>query len=307
MKINSNRKLKNLLKLVIISLVFAVSSYAQIPQYYNFNNILGSNSIPFGSSTNPGMRVQWLIGPTEFNQPSPAPTGYIEKLWFKVGSSNFGSGTYSDLTIKLGQTNLTSLPDTSFYSGQMNTVYFRSSVTVTAPANTFTAFVLDTSFAYNPDLSLVIEVVQCGVTNGGFSLCNTAMTGHRRSYGIGSCPQGYFHNPAPLVPNCGIDITPLSGITIINNQIPETFSLKQNYPNPFNPSTIIKYQLPTNNYVTLKIYDMTGKEVATLVNEQLQPGTYEVNFDGSNIPSGVYFYKLKAGEFSQIRKMILIK
>jgi len=107
-----------------------------------------------------------------------------------------------------------------------------------------------------------------------------------------------------------------TGIVCNNNETPVEFRLYQNYPNPFNPSTKIKFQIPAFNLpltggdkegVFLEIYDILGKQVSVLVNEQLQPGTYEVDFDGSNYPSGVYFYKLTAGNFSAVNKMLIIK
>ncbi|MDP2362488.1 MAG: T9SS type A sorting domain-containing protein [Ignavibacteria bacterium] len=106
-------------------------------------------------------------------------------------------------------------------------------------------------------------------------------------------------------------------ITSINEEggiQPEQFSLSQNYPNPFNPVTTIKYKIPNvistegrNLFVTLKVYDALGNEVATLVNEEKPTGSYEVEFNAKNISSGVYFYQLKAGSFIQTKKMILIK
>ncbi len=89
--------------------------------------------------------------------------------------------------------------------------------------------------------------------------------------------------------------------------IPNNFSLSQNYPNPFNPSTTISYQLPNNGFVTLKVYDILGKEVATLVNEQKSAGKYEAKFNASNLTSGTYIYKISAGNSVQIKKMILMK
>ncbi len=89
--------------------------------------------------------------------------------------------------------------------------------------------------------------------------------------------------------------------------IPTTYGLEQNYPNPFNPTTIIKYQIPNNSYVTLKVYDVLGKEVATLVNEKLEAGNYTASLNASSFPSGVYFYKLCAGDFVEVKKMVLMK
>ena len=91
------------------------------------------------------------------------------------------------------------------------------------------------------------------------------------------------------------------------NNIPKSFSLNQNYPNPFNPSTFISYQLPTNSHVTLKVYDILGREVASLVNDDKTAGTYKVSFDASRLSSGVYFYRLDAGTYSQTKKLVLLK
>ncbi|MGA7159690.1 MAG: T9SS type A sorting domain-containing protein [Bacteroidota bacterium] len=88
---------------------------------------------------------------------------------------------------------------------------------------------------------------------------------------------------------------------------PKTFELSQNFPNPFNPTTIINYQLPMNSLVTLKIYDILGREVAILTNGRQNAGYYSATFDGSNLPSGVYFYKLEAGTYSKTKKLLLLK
>jgi len=93
----------------------------------------------------------------------------------------------------------------------------------------------------------------------------------------------------------------------ISEIIPEMFTLYQNYPNPFNPITNIKFDLPKNSFVTLKVFDILGREITTLVNVNLKSGTYHVNWEGGNYPSGVYFYKMNASDYSMIRKMLLIK
>ncbi len=88
---------------------------------------------------------------------------------------------------------------------------------------------------------------------------------------------------------------------------PREFALMQNYPNPFNPSTIISFQIPKSGLVSLKIYDVLGIEIATLLNEEKNPGKYEIDFNASYLSSGIYFYTLRAGNFISIKKMILIK
>lgn len=92
-----------------------------------------------------------------------------------------------------------------------------------------------------------------------------------------------------------------------NINIPTEFSLEQNYPNPFNPSTVIRYSIPNQNFVNVKIYDIAGKEVATLVNEQKNAGKHEINFNATGLASGTYFYTVSAGSFTQTKKMILMK
>jgi len=100
-----------------------------------------------------------------------------------------------------------------------------------------------------------------------------------------------------------------TGVLGVNENVggPKEFGLSQNYPNPFNPSTTISYQLPAVSHVALKVYDALGREVATLVNEVKWAGSYEVKFDASNLPSGVYFYRLTAGNFVATKKLLLVK
>ena len=90
-------------------------------------------------------------------------------------------------------------------------------------------------------------------------------------------------------------------------EIPSGYSLEQNYPNPFNPATNIKFDIPKSAYVKIKIYNTLGKEVKTLVNEKLSAGYYEVDWNASVYPSGVYFYRLQTEGYTETRKMILIK
>jgi hypothetical protein len=96
-------------------------------------------------------------------------------------------------------------------------------------------------------------------------------------------------------------------ITEFAGQVPENYSLSQNYPNPFNPVTTINYQVPENSFVSLKVFDILGEEVITLVNEEKSPGYYKVDLNASNLASGVYLYRLSAGRFVQVKKMVLLK
>jgi len=97
------------------------------------------------------------------------------------------------------------------------------------------------------------------------------------------------------------------GITPVSSEVPSAFMLGQNYPNPFNPVTNIGLRIAQFGFVSLKVFDITGKEVVTLVNEELQPGLYNVDFDASNLSSGTYFYRMEANGFADVKKMILVK
>jgi len=98
-----------------------------------------------------------------------------------------------------------------------------------------------------------------------------------------------------------------TGINQISSEVPSKYNLSQNYPNPFNPRTVIKFQLPAVSQVSLKVFDVMGREVQTLVNERLQAGSYEVTFDGSNYSSGVYFYRMVTEGYMETRRMIILK
>ncbi len=104
-----------------------------------------------------------------------------------------------------------------------------------------------------------------------------------------------------------ISFGPPIGIHNIGSTVPKTYSLNQNYPNPFNPSTKIRFDLPKNDFVTMKVYDIAGKLVSTLINENLTAGTKEYDWNAVNMPSGIYFYTIKAGNFTQTKKMVLVK
>ena len=105
------------------------------------------------------------------------------------------------------------------------------------------------------------------------------------------------------------------GIQLVSTEIPENSSLSQNYPNPFNPVTKIRFSIPLLRGVSegrgvltkLLVYDVLGRETAFPVNEELKPGVYEIDFDGSQLPSSVYYYRLTSGSLSQTKKMVLLK
>jgi len=115
---------------------------------------------------------------------------------------------------------------------------------------------------------------------------------------------GYFRFPKLIDFDGSYEYT---NEVIIEISQPDFFLLKQNYPNPFNPSTIISWQLPETKFVTLKIYDVMGNEVASLINEEKQAGNFEVEFNATILSSSTYFYRLQAGSYVETKKMVLIK
>ncbi|NNG27336.1 MAG: T9SS type A sorting domain-containing protein, partial [Ignavibacteriaceae bacterium] len=126
---------------------------------------------------------------------------------------------------------------------------------------------------------------------------------------IGWIGGGFFsswdirHPPSSVI----LKTTNGGGVVNVVFNIPESFLLKQNYPNPFNPITKIKYQIPELSFVTLKVYDVLGSEVATLVNEEKPVGNYEIKFNGIGLTSGIYFYQLRAVSFVETKKMVFMK
>jgi hypothetical protein len=104
-----------------------------------------------------------------------------------------------------------------------------------------------------------------------------------------------------------VDNGTVVSVNQITNTVPSEYSLEQNYPNPFNPSTIINFSISTSEFVTMTIYNALGQEVSTVVNESLNAGSYEVNFNAENLVSGMYIYKITAGSFTSTKKMLLLK
>jgi hypothetical protein len=110
-------------------------------------------------------------------------------------------------------------------------------------------------------------------------------------------------NPHPQIRNLCVITT----VTGSENTVPDKFAMKQNYPNPFNPSTKIDFSLPVDGVVSIKVFNVTGKEVVNLVNEFKKKGNYSIGFDASALSSGVYYYMLSTNEFTETKKMMLIK
>ncbi len=114
---------------------------------------------------------------------------------------------------------------------------------------------------------------------------------------------GYYVNIAYTL----IDAVPITDVSAPKSNVPSGFSLSQNYPNPFNPTTTIAFNIPSKSFVSLKVFDMLGKEVATLASEEMSTGNYTRQWNAVNVSSGMYFYRLQAGTFTETKKLVLLK
>ena len=150
--------------------------------------------------------------------------------------------------------------------------------------------------------------VEWSAFSSGFAVPSSSTTAVKSSVGqalVGSSQlantlveSGFLANPLLRGPLVGVPEQEL---------LPTTYGLNQNYPNPFNPTTVIRYQIPVSSMVSLKVYNVLGQEVATLVSEEMKPGRYEVAWDATGFASGVYFYRLQAKDFVDTKKLILLK
>jgi len=249
-------------------------------------------------------RTDMLYTSSEIIGGGGAP-GTITRLGFNVVT--VGSPAMSGFTVYMQHTSLTSL--TGFTSSGWTTVYTSPSYT---PAGTGWQFIdLTTPFYYNGTQNLLIEICfhntswTANTTVNSSTTTGTMTFHYHMDNGTGCTITGT--NSATSRPNiCMVEnlLVGNSGGQIV---IPGQFSLLQNYPNPFNPSTSIKYNIPKQSFVKLTVYDILGREITTLVNGMKKPGPYEVTFDGTGYASGVYIYKIEAGDFTDVKKMVLLK
>ncbi len=282
------------------------------PPHYNYMTTGSNNSFPFGIAA--GKMVQWLIPPTTgtggWSTPTPPLSGgSINALYVWVGSTYpLGPATYTQFHILMGQTTLTNLTAGQFYSGPMDTVFYRASIPLQGALNSWMRIELDSPKAYNPNMGTVLQIGHCGAPGAsGYPACQTNIGGVHRVWSVGGCPYSPYSSGDGYVIHTGINVVYPVGTSNNNNQIPGAYKLEQNYPNPFNPVTSILYSIPEAGNVKLVVYDMLGREISTVVNEFRKPGSYTVSFDASGLASGVYLYKMTSGDFTDTKKMTLIK
>ena len=179
-------------------------------------------------------------------------------------------------------------------------VKFRSATDgVAAGKNGVVRYTTDAGTSWHEDTYLngltTRDIVSIAVVDSNTASCLTVNNFNRDSQGADTT---FF---------LAISSKPFVGVDDESNSIPSEFRLEQDYPNPFNPTTKIKYGVPFASYITLKIYDLLRNEIATLVDEEKPTGVYEVEFDGSGLTSGIYFYKIQADNFIEAKKMILLR
>ncbi len=284
-------------------------------QLFNFKIIAQTTAIIGTGTTGVGYpyytfymdsRTQMLYSATDIIAGNGAP-GMISKIGFNVTTA----ATQVMNGFKIKMQNTTSSTISGFVSSGFTTVYDSS---YAVPGTGWQYVNLQTPFYWNGNDNLLIEIC----FNNSSYTSNTTVNGTPASGVVA-------HNHSDLTSGDGCTAITTVGtsytarpnialmINLITNEeknitsVPDKYSLAQNYPNPFNPVTSIKYQIPKNTFVTIKIYDILGKEVRTLVNEVKSAGNYSIMFDASSLSSGVYFYKISAGEFSDVKRMVLIK
>ena len=191
-------------------------------------------------------------------------------------------------------------------SGDINSlntfIYYTDYNADTSFWNWLTNGVIDTSLIIDPNGPLVDDPVLIPSFNS-----HSLAVGDSAIYYVAV---GYGFNNGTMLANMQLAQQKYNIITAVKpntNNIPVNYSLNQNYPNPFNPSTKISYQIPKSGYVTLKVFNALGKEVATLVNEEKPAGKYSVDFSAHGLSSGIYFYSIHSGSYYVTRKMILLK
>ncbi len=230
--------------------------------------------------------------------------GFINKLGFTI--LTVGAPAMSGFSVKM-QTTTASTISTWTTTGWTE-VYTSSSY---IPAGTGLQYInLVTPYFYNGTGNLLVEICfDNSAWTSNTTVAGTAQTGtvvHNHVDGGVGCNLTAT-STASNRPNVCLVINTAVGVNPVGTSVPKVYSLSQNYPNPFNPSTKINFALPKQGLVTLKIYDILGREIRTLVNEVKNAGSYTVDFNASEYSSGVYFYRIQSNDFSDVKRMLLVK
>jgi len=280
---------------------------------YNFNIIAlvnacvgtgtTSSNYPFTTYWMDG-RTQMLFTAAELNAQGAGPNKWITRLGFNVITAD--AATMNGFSVKFQHTTATSL--TAFVTTGWTTAY---TGTYAVPGTGWQYIDMQAPyFTYNGTSNLLVEVCYDNSAYTQYSPVNSsAVAGMTWGYYTDNSTGCTMTGGAAQAnrPNTCFTMIPATGTGNLGLTTPTKYSLNQNYPNPFNPVTRINFAIPKQGLVNLKVYDVLGREVITLVNEVKAPGTYSVDFNGTELSSGVYFYKLESNGFSDIKRMMLIK
>jgi len=270
------------------------------------NIIVGTGT----TSSNFPFTTYWMDGRTNYLyfaselQVGPAS---IAAIGFNVITAD--PAPINEFTIKMQNTTATSI--SGFTASGWTTCY---SQTYTLPGTGWQMINLTTPFQYTGG-NLLVEVCYNNSSYSAYSpvYCSSTTGDYWGRYNDLSTASGCGYTAWTMTTgpvgkaNTRFTMNPGTAVTPIGTTVPQSYSLAQNYPNPFNPVTKINFAIPKQGFVTLKVYDMLGREVTKLVNEVKQAGTYSVDFDATRLSSGVYFYKLEAGGFVDTKRMVLVK
>lgn len=276
----------------------------------------GIGGIGNGTALTPiPFNTQWTDGRTELLYSATEITALTGLSMMKITSIGFDFGIVNSqpvngVIIKMQNTTSTALSAytssgwTTVYSGAWNPsgtgiqyLILQTQFTWTSPKNLLFSFCFDNATATTNSYVYATTTSNNSVYHNATNIS-----------GSSGCTSITGATATKVRPNLQIKWVPLpTGTSNVGNQVPKEYRLYQNYPNPFNPTTNIKYQLKTNGFVALKVYSILGKEVATLVNDNLEAGEYIVQFSCDYLPGGVYFYRLNAGNYTETKKMILLK
>ena len=264
-----------------------------------------SSNYPFGTYWEDG-RTQLLYLSSEITAAGGA-TGFIQQVGFNVIS--VGGPAMNGFNIRMQNTSVSTI--SAWTSSNWTTCY---SGTYTVASTGWQYITLTTPFYWVNGQNLLIEVCYNNNSWTAYSPVNAStatglMIGYEMDLptGDGCTEPTWTASSLAYRDNMCFVMNPGTSVGTVNNIIPGEYKLSQNYPNPFNPTTKIEFALPKNGFVSIKIYDVLGREVKNLVNETKAAGYYSVDFNATDLSSGVYFYKLESNGFSDIKRMMLIK
>ncbi|HEY5535566.1 MAG TPA: M20/M25/M40 family metallo-hydrolase [Ignavibacteria bacterium] len=278
-------------------------------------NVALTYIVTIGAGTTPSdfpFTTWWMDGRTQYlytaSEIGMAGLSSISQIGFDVISAD--PGPMNNFKVSFQNTSMTSL--TGFVTTGWTTCYSPSSYNV--PGTGWQMINLSSAFQYIGG-NLLVEICYNNSSYTQYSTVNsTAVTGmfwgryDDLSSGDGCATTSWTQpTPPPGRANTRLSLSPVTGIVGNENGIPKSFELKQNYPNPFNPVTKINYAVPRAEFVTIKIFDILGREVSTLINGKLEAGFYTFDFDASSLSSGVYLYKMNAGSFEKTMRMVVVK